>query len=322
MSHPIHTAEVLAAPPTLADGFLPEGPRGVELNGKSMLGWVNIQTAPDATEGAIWLWDWDTGQMQSRSVPGRPGFFLPTTIPNVVLVGLTKQVGLFDLNTSAWQPLAEIPAANPRAIINDGAVTPDGRYVVFGTKDVLFKEPIAHLYLFDTEKKTIHVLADGHTCSNGKIIQSAAEGYTLFDIDTPTRQVRKFHLHVSPPRLEYLSTPLDLASAIGFPDGMTDTGDGSALIAFYNPAPAEFGLAVAYDLATGSTVGEWRLPGAPRVTCPHLTSRHGKSQVIFTTALEGMPDDMRRVATSSGAVFIADANFDSIPKSVLVKMMG
>ncbi len=322
MSHPIHTAEVLTAPPTVADGFLPEGPRCVEWNGKSMLGWVNIQTTPDATAGAIWLRDWDTGQTQSRILPGRPGFFLPTTIPNVVLVGMSKQIGLFNLKLKAWTPLNTISDGSPWTIINDGEATPDGRFVVFGTKDVRFKEPIGHLYLFNAENNTLRELASGQTCSNGKILHSAGDGYTLYDIDTPTRCVRRYHLDVSPPRLRLDGTMLDLASAIGFPDGMTDTGDGSALIAFYNPAPAEFGLAVAYDLVTGSTVGEWRLPGAPRVTCPLLTSRHGKSQVIFTTALEGMPDDMRRIAASSGAVFISDTNFDSIPKSVLVKMMG
>lgn len=322
MSHPIHTADVLSVPPTLADGFLPEGPRELDWNGRPTLGWVNIQSAPDSTVGAIWLRVWETGETIARPLPGRPGFFLPTTIPDVVLLGLTKQVGLFDLNTSEWRPLAEIPDANPRTIINDAELTPDGRYIVFGTKDVSFKESIAHLYLFDAATKSIQVMADGQTCSNGKIIHAAPDGFTLYDIDTPTRQVRKYHLQVSPPRLTYLSSPLDLSAAVGFPDGMADAGDGAALIAFYNPDPVAFGMAVAFDLESGETLAEWRIPGSPRVTCPLLTTRNGRPQVVFTTALEGMPAEMREKSVNAGALFIAPSNFATFPKSVLLNIIG
>ena len=300
---------------------MPEGPRCVEVNGRPMLGWVNIQTAPDSTAGSLRLYDWDTGDTHSLPLPGRPGFFLPTTIPNVVLLGLTKHLGIFDLNTSDWQPLVAVPDENPRTILNDGEVTPDGRYVVFGTKDTLFKEPIAHLYLFDAEAKTVHALADGQTCSNGKIIHAGPDGYTLYDIDTPTRQVRQYHLHVSPPRLEYVSAPLDLHDAVGFPDGMADAGDGAALIAFYNPDAAPSGSAIAYDLKTGAVLAEWKVPSSPRVTCPLLSMSGGKSRVVLTTASEGMPEEMHKDAPNAGTVFIAEGHFDALPNSVLVKII-
>ncbi|WP_157368663.1 SMP-30/gluconolactonase/LRE family protein [Zavarzinella formosa] len=322
MTIPTVTARVLFHSPTPADGFLPEGPRQVTFNGRSMLGWVNIQTAPEATTGTLWLRDWETGETLQFPLPGRPGFFLPTDMPDVVLVGLTKQIGLFDLNAKTWTMLGEIPDKNPRTIINDAEITPDGRYAVFGTKDTLFKDTIAQLFLFDIRAKTIHVLADGQTCSNGKILHADGDDYIFYDIDTPTREVRKYRLQVAPPKLEYLSTPLDLRNEIGFPDGMVDAGNQTALIAFYNPDHAEHGLGIAYDLNTGKRVYECHMPGSPRVTCPLLVERESKSLAVFTTALEDMPSGQMVKSPSAGDLFFTEIENLLVPKPVLAKTNG
>ena len=96
---------------------------------------------------------------------------------------------------STWRPtrshaLATIPDANPRTIINDGEVVPGGRAVVFGTKDVRFADPIAHLYLFTLDDR-LTTLADGQLCSNGKVF---ARDRRLYDIDTPRRNVIRYRL--------------------------------------------------------------------------------------------------------------------------------
>ena len=59
---------------------------------------------------------------------------------------------------------------------------------------------------------------------------------------------------------------LDLANQVGFPDGMRGCGDGTAIIAIYNPELAEAGRAVRFNLATSEAVQEWT-PGSPRCHC-------------------------------------------------------
>src|SRR6185369_365700 len=87
--------------------------------------------------------------------------------------------------------------ANPRTIINDGAAVPDGSAVVFGTKDVQFKDPIAALYLFTVADRRVSVLAEGQVCSNGKVFATDADGLILYAIDTPRRVVARYRLDLA-----------------------------------------------------------------------------------------------------------------------------
>src|SRR5262245_19773831 len=179
---------VLHAQRSEADRFLPEGPREVTVEGRPALAWVNIQTAPDATGGDIHVRFW-AGEHRTYAQSRRPGFLFPTDRPNTLFVGREKEVGLLNLTTNHFSPLAAIEDTSPRTIINDGEIVPGGRAIVSGTKDVRFADPIAHLYLFTIEDRQLSVLADGQTCSNGKVFARDTDGLVLFDIDTPRKNV-------------------------------------------------------------------------------------------------------------------------------------
>jgi sugar lactone lactonase YvrE len=312
------TARVLFAPAADADRFLPEGPKSVTVAGRAALAWVNIQTGADATGGAIHLRFWDTGEHRVLPQPTRPGFIAPTTRCGVVLVGREKDVGTLDLATGAWTHLATIPDANPRTIINDGAAVPGGKAVVFGTKDVLFKETIANLYLFTVEDRKVTVLADKQVCSNGKVFAPDIGGLILYDIDTPQRVVSRYHLDLKRRSLRADGIAVNLRTVDGFPDGMTDVGDGTVIIAMYNPGPETDGRAFHFDLASGERLGEWIVPGSPRVTCPLLVERDGRVRLVLTTAVEGMSADLRQGAPHAGELFIADTKLESLPATSLV----
>src|SRR5437879_5354287 len=145
---PSHEARVFVRFEDDQDGFLPEGPRSITLGGREALVWVNIQTAPDATRGAIHARFWDDAEEGVWNLPKRPGFVLPTNSPGIVFIGMEKQLGTLNLETNEFRPLATIPDANPRTIINDGEPLPGGKGIVFGTKDVKLLDPTANLYLF------------------------------------------------------------------------------------------------------------------------------------------------------------------------------
>lgn len=283
-------------------GYLPEGPRELA---ESVI-WVNIQAGGDAAIGHLYTRSWDGREIRRYTMPARPGFVLPTSRPGVVLVGCDKVVGLFDLAVEEWTPLAAIPDTNPRTIINDAEVTPDGRAVVFGTKDTRFADPIAHLYLFTPADNRLTVLADGQTCSNGKVF--ADGGAALFDIDTPRKVVTRYTLDVKNRTLTDEGVALDLRHRDDFPDGMCDAGDGTVVVAFYNPHFAESGSAVRYRLGSGEVLHEWVTPGSPRVTCPLLARRPDGVKLLLTTAIEGMPADQLARCPFAGCLFVADAH--------------
>lgn len=315
MASAITEATEFQRPQNSTAGFLPEGPRFFEISGRPTLCWVNIQTASDSTTGEIWFRDWQTGETYCHQLPGRPGFVIPTTVDEELLVGLTKEIGYYNVRTHQWSPVATIPDDHPRTIINDAEVTPDGCYVIFGTKDTAFREPIGHLYLFDDQSELITVLANQQTCSNGKVLHLATNGYKLFDIDTPTRQISEYFLEVNPPRLSAKRVALNLADQPGFPDGMIAADDGTVIVAFYNPEPVPNGIVIAFDLKKQVEVHRWEIPSSPRVTCPLLSG----NQLYLTTCTEGMPNHLHEQCPAAGSLFRADSPYSSAESAARFK---
>jgi sugar lactone lactonase YvrE len=236
-------------------------------------------------------------------------------------VGLDKELRLCDVLNADWSPpLATIPDHNPRTIINDGNVVPGGKAIAFGTKDTEFKEPIANLYLYTVDDNRVSVLADKQTCSNGKVFARDSHGLILYDIDTPTRKVARYRLDVAARTATPDGIAVDVSNQTGFPDGMCDCGDGTAIIAFYNPDFAAAGQAIRFNLSTGGAIEKWTTPGSPRVTCPLLVKRPDGVKLILTTATEGMPAEMREKCPNAGCLFIADTSLSSCPEPEVVRL--
>lgn len=304
------------------DRFLPEGPRPITLDGRDALIWVNIQTAPDATRGALHARYFDGDETAVWNLTGRPGFVFPTDRPGTVLVGMGKQVGTLDLESNEFTPLATIPDDSPRTIVNDGEVVPGGRAVVFGTKDVKFADRIAGLYLLTLDDNAVSLLAAGQTCSNGKLFAYYGGDLVLFDIDTPTRKVARYRLDLGRRVAVPDGVALDLRDAPGFPDGMRAGPENTAVVAFYNPEPVAAGKAIRFDLSNGQAVEEWTTPGSPRVTCPCLVQRPDGVKLVLTTATEGMPAEQREKCPNAGLLFIANTDFPACPPYETVKLSG
>jgi sugar lactone lactonase YvrE len=314
-------ATVLLSQRSEADRYLPEGPRAVIVEGRPALAWVNIQTGADRTVGDIHVRFWD-GEHRTYAQTKRPGFLIPTDRPDTLFVGREKEVGLLHLATNTFHPLAAIDDPSPRTIINDGEVVPGGRAVVFGTKDVKFADPIANLYLFTLDDRKMSVLGDRQTCSNGKVFAREGADLVLYDIDTPKRNVVRYRLDLGTRTIGPADVVLDISSYDGFPDGMVDAGDGSIVIAFYNPAPVKEGRAIRFHLRTAEVIEEWTTAGSPRVTCPLLFEQSGKVRLILTTATEGMPADQRAACPNAGDLFWAEATAISVPAANVVRLDG
>ena len=307
-----------------SDRFLPEGPRWLTVQERPALVWVNIQLSATATEGEVNVHFPGTDGSRDTGLPcpGRPGFVLPLEGEDQVLAGVDKALRLCDLAEGEWtEALATIPDTNPRTIINDAEIVPGGKAVVFGTKDTQFDSEarLAQLYLYTVDDNRISLLVDKQVCSNGKVIVSDARGLILYDIDTPTRKIVRYRLDVAARTATLDGVAVDLSNQVGFPDGMRGCGDGTAIVAFYNPEFADAGRAVRFNLTTGEALEEWLTPGAPRVTCPLLVKRPTGVKLLLTTATEGMPADMREKCPNSGSLFIADTQFTDCPPQEVVR---
>ena len=286
--------------------YLPEGPR--LLAGGRELGWVAIQHSAEAATGSLNRLEFGSRENRSLALPGRPGFFAETARSGRWLVGMERRLVLVDWATGAIDDLGVTVSEDERVIINDGLAVAGG--VLFGTKHLGFSEPVAALYFYDTAARRLHTVLDGQTCSNGKDLR----GERLIDIDSTPKAISRYHWDAAMRRATGRELLVDPAQLPAYPDGLRPSPEGeSVVVAFFDPGAVRDGGARMYRVADGAVEAEWVIPGSPRVTCPEFVELDGKVKVVFTTAVEGMPPEIRALAPGAGSLYIADTPFDRLP---------
>lgn len=302
----VFAATPFFTPDTPGLRFLPEGPRLLHNypSADPILGWVAIQESFDKLEGSVNLLNLRTMRNESHPLPGRCGFFAETDRAGVVAVGLERGLVLYDLQSRRMLGEPFPVTDDERVVINEGL--PVERGLLFGTKHTTFKERIACMYLFDAAPRRLHTLHDHQICANGKFLYDGG----LVDIDSFNKTLDHYPFDHAGPSLGERRIIADFRETPLFPDGLRPAPDGqSVLVAFYNPEPAESGVARLFRIDDGMPLAEWRLPGSPRVTCPEILELDGKVKVLFTTAVEGMDP----VVPLAGTLYIADTPFDRVP---------
>ncbi len=295
--------EVLYRPESEQLRFLPEGP--IDL-GDSRFSWVAIQHGAESTVGSLNIFDIDDRTNSSYPLPGRPGFAFPAKSTGRFIVGLERHVQLFDLEKRELTQISPmIDEGVEGTIINDGERFEQG--LVFGSKDLKFRDKKAGLYLWRDHDQRLIRLRDDQICSNGKVIVNRGGNLSLLDIDTPTKTVVRYELDVERGTIGEPTIVVDMRDGDVFPDGMVATPDGGGvIIAFYNPQDAPFGEARQYNLSTGEVEAIWRTEGSPQVTCPQLVRVRGSLKIVLTTAVEHMSQLRRAAHPNAGCIFIGD----------------
>lgn len=302
--------EILFRPDSSALRFLPEGPYALT---DSRMSWVGIQHGGDSTSGSINVFNLANGTNESFALPGRPGFAFPTDQEGMFVTGFERSVGLFDTKTASWNPFVTgIETDVTNTIIND-AVVFDGN-LIFGCKELEFKTKKAGLYLWRRSDQAVIRLRSDQICSNGKaVIRNADGSLTMFDIDSPSKQITRCRLDIDGGTVSDIKVVVDLTPEDVFPDGMILTPDHQSLIvALYDPGDPASGAARQYNLTTGRLETTWACPGSPRVTCPQLIQHKGKVRLVLTTAVEHMPPEQQAKHPNAGCLFIGDTGFSSI----------
>jgi sugar lactone lactonase YvrE len=295
--------------------FLPECPRMLRNlpGGAPLLGWVGIEHGVGWRTGSINLLNLATGQNTSFPLPGRPGFFVETEQPGVLLIGLERRLVLFDLLVARLIETGVGLPEDERVIINDGIAIAGG--LLFGTKHLQFQERIAGLYHLDAESKELTLLVAGEICSNGKHFVREADGAVLIEIDSLPKTITRYRLDAGLRQVLEQSLVVEPDTLAALPDGLRAAPDGASIVvAFYNPAAVSMGLAQEIRLADGAVLTEWLFPGSPRVTCPEFAWIDGRVQLIFTTATEDMAQEIRDIAPEAGTMFCAETHFQTMPE--------
>ena len=312
--------DILFRPDSEALRFLPEGPYTLR---DGRMSWVGIQHGADSTAGSINVLNLVNGTNESFRLPGRPGFAFPTDQPGVFVTGLERSVGLFDTRSAKWSPfITDVDAAVSNTIINDAVVFEDN--LVFGFKELEFKTKKAGLYLWRRRDRALVQLRSDQICSNGKAIVRDADGsLTLFDIDSPSRQIIRCRLDIETGTVSDFSVIVDLTSEEVFPDGMILTPDHQSLIvALYDPGDPNAGATRQYNISTGKLETIWICPGSPRVTCPQLIRHQGRVRLVLTTAVEHMPPEQQATHPNAGCLFIGDTTFADIGDQPVFRVPG
>ncbi|MFN0105455.1 MAG: SMP-30/gluconolactonase/LRE family protein [Bryobacteraceae bacterium] len=294
-------------PETAALRFLPECPRVLRNypSADPILGWVAIQESFSELHGSVNVLNLRTRENDVHPLPGRAGFFAETDRPGVLVVGLERDLVLYDLRERKLVGKPFGVTSDSRVVINDGVAVEGG--LLFGTKHTTFKERIACMYLFDTAARRLHTLHSEQICANGKFLY----GGGLVDIDSFNKTLDHYPFDRNGPALGERRIIADFRDTPLFPDGLRPSPDGeSVIVAFYNPELAPEGLARQFRIEDGEILCEWRLPGSPRVTCPEILELDGRVRVLFTTAVEGMEP----AAPLAGTIFAGDTEFDRVPE--------
>jgi len=305
-------AELLYLPASEELRFLPECPRLLREQANPILAWVAIQHDAQATQGSLNLLNLATLENENHPLAGRPGFFAETDEPGVLLIGMERGLSLYDFRNRTLTETGVSVSDNSQVIINDGMAIDGG--LLFGTKHVTFTEKAASIYWFDGPAGRLHEMRGGQICSNGKHLYQESDTQYLIDIDSFTKTLVRYEADFVKPQLHDRDIVADFRDTPLYPDGLRPTPDGrSVVVAFYNPEAVSDGLARQFRVADGAVEAEWRLPGSPRVTCPEFVRLDGRIKILFTTAVEGMPEEIRRIAPSAGGIFLADTSLQELP---------
>ncbi|MGA1995158.1 MAG: SMP-30/gluconolactonase/LRE family protein [Bryobacteraceae bacterium] len=307
-------AEPWYRPSTEELRYLPECPRllGNFPGDAPVLGWVAIEHGPGRGDGSLNLLDLATRLNTSIALPGRPGFFVETTRPGTLLVGMERELVLVNGSSGEIAKTGIAIPGNRPVIINEGIAIPNG--LVFGTKHELVRDPVAALYHFDCATRAVREIVGDQVCSNGKYFRCSGDGLDLIDIDSLPKTITWYRFTLGFRELLARRLLLPPSSLPALPDGLRATPDGeSIVVAFYNPEPAGAGIAQELRLTDGAVLTEWILPGSPRVTCPEFVEIDGSICVLFTTAVEDMSADAQKQAPHAGSFFCGATGLTRLP---------
>ncbi len=139
----------------------------------------------DILKPALYRYDPETGDRREWKMPAAIGSFglreSGGGAPTGAIVALRTGFHLFDFKTERLTFLVHPEAEKKTNRLNDGKVSPDGRFFAGSMDDEQLKRPLGALYRVDPDH-TCHKVIEGLIVSNG--LAWSADGTTMFHSDS------------------------------------------------------------------------------------------------------------------------------------------
>jgi len=257
----------------------------------------------DINGRAIYRYDPATAETSSWSVPGRPGFIVPTR-DGTFLCGMQDGLHRFDPATGQCSLDTVVEPDKPENRINDGWVDPTGR-LWFGTMHDAESHPSGSLYSVQhrTDGK-LHVVRhdEGYVVTNGPT--TSPDGRTLYHNDSPNQTIYAFDLsedgHLSNRRV--FATLGD-----GYPDGITADSEGTLWVGTWQ------GGRVSRFAPNGTELPSIPVP-APNVTKVAFGGADRRT-LFITTARKGLDEATLEAYPQSGGLFAMRVEIPGRPQA-------
>lgn len=192
------------------------------------------------------------------------------------------------------QMIAPITAHDSNLRFNDGKCDPAGRYFA-GTMAKDYTQGASQLHRLDPDLSVTTVLRD-LTISNG--LAWAADGRTMYFIDTPTHGIDAFDYDVAAGQIARRRRIIDIPERLGFPDGMCIDDDGCLWVALYD------GGAVHRYTPDARLDAIIELPVTKATSCAFGGS--GLDRLFITTSTERFTAEQFQGQPLAGAVFVCE----------------
>jgi L-arabinonolactonase len=242
----------------------------------------------------FWAYRPSDGKSRSVALPDRLTCFAPL-LGARLLAGFAGGLELFDLDTRARQPIADVEADHPTTRLNDGKLDRRGR-LVFGTMDEQSPaRPIGQIYSYGGGPAP-RPLASGVRIANS--IAFSPDGQRMYFADTPTKIIRAYDYDLDSGELSGEQT-FAAVQGPGSPDGSTVDSDGCLWNAEWGG-----GRVVRYT-PDGRVDRVVHLP-CSQVTCCAFGGDK-LDQLFVTTARTGLDSAALASEPLAGALFAVDA---------------
>jgi len=223
----------------------------------------------------------------------------PTTDPGRVLVADGDGIALVTLpgdpvGAPVVERLADPLAGRPEIRMNDGGVSPGGRYLV-GSMAYDMTPGAGCLYGLDGDG-SLHTVLTGVTISNG--IDWSPDGTLCYYVDTPTRRIDVLDHDPATGVLSGRRPLADTSALPGEPDGLTVDADGHVWVAFWG------GSQVCRFTPDGHLDAVVPLPVSQVTSCAF--GGEGLDRLYITTSTESLSPDRLATQPGAGALFVAD----------------
>src|SRR5438093_1535171 len=182
----------------------------------------------DITMDLVHRFDPESGEDETLDAGQPVGAAVPTRTGNLALA-TRDGFALLDPATGRVDAIADVEAASPETMMNDGKCDPAGRFWA-GTKDIEGRRPLGSLYRLDPDHGCTQVVTDV-TISNG-LGWSLDQG-TMYYIDSPTHAVDTFDFDFGTGSISNRRRLIELPEAWGLPDGITVDEEGCLWVAFW-----------------------------------------------------------------------------------------